>query len=95
MKKFLLLFLLFPVCLTSFAQIPDSILFAERQDTLEEIVVVGYGMVRKSDLTGAVLELPRRIRQDGFVFFAPHELPQVGDGVFKLVHRPVLRCRLF
>ena len=62
MRRLSLTILFFLSCLTAFGQIPDSILFAERLDSLEEVVVVGYGMVRKSDLTGAVTSI--RVDED-------------------------------
>ncbi|MCR5019068.1 MAG: SusC/RagA family TonB-linked outer membrane protein [Bacteroidales bacterium] len=57
MKKLLLLLLSLPLCFTAFAQIPDSSIFSERLDSLDEVIVVGYGLVRKSDLTGAVTSI--------------------------------------
>ena len=59
--------MLLPACLAAFSQEPDynkmtpaqldSLLYGAQRDSLEEIVVVGYGYVRKSDLTGAVSSL--------------------------------------
>lgn len=66
MKKILLLISISLFGLTSLAQVPDSTvlaeIYAERQDTLEETVVVGYGAMRKSDLTGAVTSI--RVEDD-------------------------------
>ena len=66
MKKILLLISISLLGLTSLAQVPDSTvlaeIYAERQDTLEETVVVGYGAMRKSDLTGAVTSI--RVEDD-------------------------------
>lgn len=66
MKKILLLISISILGLTSLAQVPDSTvlaeIYAEKQDTLEEIVVVGYGAMRKSDLTGAVTSI--RVEDD-------------------------------
>ena len=66
MKKILLLISISLLGLTALAQVPDSTvlaeIYAERQDTLEETVVVGYGAMRKSDLTGAVTSI--RVEDD-------------------------------
>ncbi len=56
-RRILLFFVLSFSCLCAFGQIPDSLIYGERLDTLDEVVVVGYGMVRKSDLTGAVTSI--------------------------------------
>ena len=67
MRRILLAIMLLPACLAAFSQEPDynkmtpaqldSLLYGAQRDSLEEIVVVGYGYVRKSDLTGAVSSL--------------------------------------
>ena len=67
MRRILIVIMLLQACLAAFAQEPDynkmspaqldSLLYGTQRDSLEEVVVVGYGYVRKSDLTGAVSSL--------------------------------------
>lgn len=65
MRKIILAVLFLLGSLGMFAQLPDSLsdrqldslLYGPKQDTLEETVIVGYGYMRKSDLTGAVTSI--------------------------------------